>query len=121
MKKDYQFMARALYLRLGTWRKVADACAEHGGTPGPGYYWRMAATGIERPSEANARGVLEAARALGCVSMALTSPRRRAARKNVSVSLDVAARLEAAKSARGDVTWDTLLDEAAGLLEEVGR
>ena len=108
-------LVTALYDKLGTWQAVADACND-GRIYSRTYYWRIARGTLPASSE-TAEALARVAREVTHV----TKPRRRVARKNVSVSLDVAARLEAAKSARGDVTWDALMDEAAGLLEEAGR
>ena len=107
-----------LYSILGRWQRVANECMARGASlHSAGYYQQIARGRIKQPDVATA----EAIRRTECDFSAFSATRTRVARKNVSVSLDVAARLEAAKSARGDVTWDALLDEAAGLLEEVGR
>lgn len=77
--------------RLRSWRAVADVCKARG-VDHPGSYYRKVALGlIHKPSRDALCAIAAASSALLGVNItAVTSPRRRAARKNVSVSLDVA-------------------------------
>ena len=108
---DYAALAKALHARLGTWQAVADAC-NNGRAYSRTTYWRIA-QGTLPASPAIAEAISRVAAEVTHV----TSPRTRDERKTVHCCCDTFERLAAAKSARGDVTWDALLDEAARLLE----
>ena len=108
---DYAALAKALHARLGTWQAVADAC-NNGRAYSRTTYWRIA-QGTLPASPAIAEAISRVAAEVTHV----TSPRTRDERKTVHCCCDTFKRLAAAKSARGDVTWDALLDEAAYLLE----
>jgi hypothetical protein len=107
---DYAALAKALHARLGTWQAVADAC-NNGRAYSRTTYWRIG-NGTLPASPAIAKAISRVAAEVTHV----TSPRRRATRRGLSVTPETFERLAAVKSARG-VTWDALLDEAARLLE----
>ena len=75
----------ALHDALGTWRKVATACNAPLRANHPGAYYRKVAFGlIHKPSRAALYGIGVASDfLLGVNVTAVTSPRRRVARKNV--------------------------------------
>jgi hypothetical protein len=108
----------ALYQQQGTWRGVAGCCNALGAKH-PGAYYRKIALGqIVRPARSALHGITMAAGALlGSNVTAVTSSRRVSMRRGLSVTPDVFDRLVAAKSVRGDVTWNELFTEAASLLE----
>ena len=108
---DYAGLVRTLHAKLGTWQAVADAC-NNGRAYSRTTYWRIA-QGTLPASPAIAEAISRVAAEVTHV----TSPRTRDERKTVHCCCDTFKRLAAAKSARGDVTWDALLDEAAYLLE----
>ena len=112
------YAALVMSLKPGrTWQELADLCNEEGERRySRRYYWRIA-QGTLPASPAAQECILRATSKV----TAVTSTETRDTRKTIHASIEVFARLEAAKTARGDVTWDTLMDEAAGLLEEVGR
>lgn len=108
---DYAALAKALHARLGTWQAVADAC-NNGREYSRTTYWRIA-QGTLPASPAVAEAIIRVASKVTPV----TKSRRGVTRKGLSVTPATFARLAAAKTARGDVTWDALLNEAAYLLE----
>ena len=108
---DYAALVRALYEHLGTWQAVADAC-NNGREYSRTTYWRIA-QGTLPASPAVAEAIIRVASKVTPV----TKSRRRAARRGLTICPSTFARLAAAKTARGDVTWDALLNEAAYLLE----
>jgi len=109
---DYAALVRMLYDKLGTWQAVADAC-NNGHAYSRTTYWRIG-NGTLLASPAIAEEIDRIAAQVTHV----TSPKRRATRRSLSVTPATFGRLATAKSARGDMTWDALLDEAATLLEE---
>lgn len=111
MTTDYAALVRALYEHLGTWQAVADAC-NNGRAYSRTTYWRIA-QGTLPASPAVAEAIIRVASKVTPV----TKSRRGVTRKGLSVTPATFERLVAAKIARGGITWDALLDEAARLLE----
>jgi len=103
-----------LYRILGRWQRVANECRARGATPhSAGYYQQIAHSRIKRPDDAT----LESIRLTDCDFSSFSATRTRAMRRGLSVTPDVFDRLVAAKSVRGDITWNELFAEAANLLE----
>jgi hypothetical protein len=103
-----------LYRILGRWQRVANECAARGATPhSAGYYQQIARERIKQPNAATAKAIF----LTDCDFSSFSATKTRATRRGLSVTPDVFDRLVAAKSVRGDITWNELFAEAASLLE----
>jgi len=118
----YAALVQALYEYHGRWQLVANAVNGEELHHSAGYYQGIAGGQTKRPNTKALTAIWREVENLpASITAPLKCPTRRVPIGVLTVSRSTWLRLRGAKSARGDVTWDALLDEAAGLLEEVGR
>ena len=114
---EYAGLVAALYAKLHTWQKVADAC-NNGRDYKPAYYWRIARGKIKTPGARGRRGIRAAVESeLPSILTGLNAPTEREARYGLAVRRSRGLATNQWRKERG-LTWDQWFQEADELMRE---